>query len=51
MHGVKVILKEMETGYREMRTRQLCREEFGLGNCPGNIQTEEIPPEGMQTAA
>jgi hypothetical protein len=51
MHGVKVILKEMEAGYREMRTRQLCREEFGPGNCPGNTQTEEIPPEEMQTAA
>jgi hypothetical protein len=52
MHGVKVILKEMETGYREMRTRQLCREEFGPGNCPGgHTPTEEIPPEETQTAA
>jgi hypothetical protein len=51
MHGVKVILKEMETGYREMRTRQLCREEFGPGKCPGNAQPDEIPPEEMKTAA
>jgi len=28
-----------------MRPRQLCRAEFGPGNCPNDTQTAEIPPE------